>query len=785
MKARGFRARIILMSASAIALAGAEQGQAAEQTPPPETIATNDGAQTPDVVVTAQRRSERLRDVPIAITALTADALNKANITNTTELAKVTPGLTLPLYGAYVLPSIRGISSSGTSQGDSPNVAIYIDGVYQTATASVLGDLPDVQSVQVLKGPQGTLYGQNAAGGALIVDTILPGFDWKGKATLSYGNYDRKLAQGYISGPLTDTLAISLSGSYQRRDGFAHDILRGGHDKGLRSAGLFAKLLWEISPTTSFRLQGFISRRGDTGPYATQLLNGNGTATLYTYLPCAQGGLACIMFPQPGNKRDFAANVVGDTVTRSRGVSLIGKIGVEELGTLNTVAAYNVVNTDNHSDIDGTAVNLGDFTMNLRGHNYIGEANFVSNKFAGFTLTTGVFFLEKHEGYSPYLFNSRFSFAPGTPPSVYPELPAPSPYRGGEGAYFGDSHKTSYAVYGELNYDITDQLTVTLAGRYSRETQRASNTPIIGAYVPGTPRPNLLPDPRGGFHFSKFTPRAVLRYKANDDHVFYLSYSQGFKSGYVNVANIRCGDATNDFSCIDAPVKPEVVEAFEGGYKGRLFHGLDVNISVFHYNYKDIQVFVYNPILGSRFENAATGKITGADIDIHYRPTPSLTLNGGLSYLHTRYGSFPAATVYIPNPCPASTGLPAGSLCGNSQTAQDVSGNRLLRTPTWTANLSANWVHDTAAGEIGFYAGGSYNSGMYFDPGNRIRQDGYILLDGELSLKPAALPAMRVSVWGKNLTNKTYLQSALQSQLADSVSYAEPRTYGVKFEYQF
>lgn len=206
----GIKPHILAISVSALAIAGSSHAIAAEQ---PAAAATTVDETNPDIVVTAQRRSERLRDVPIAVTALTADTLNQANITNTTELAKVTPGLTLPLYVAYVLPSIRGISSSGTAQGDSPNVAIYIDGVYQAATASALGDLPDVQSVQVLKGPQGSLYGQNAAGGAIIVDTVLPGFDWKGKATYSYGNYNKKLAQGYISGPLTDTLAISLAGS--------------------------------------------------------------------------------------------------------------------------------------------------------------------------------------------------------------------------------------------------------------------------------------------------------------------------------------------------------------------------------------------------------------------------------------------------------------------------------------------------------------------------------------------------------------------------------------------
>lgn len=733
-----------------------------------------------EIVVTAQRRTEKLRDVPIAITALTPDALAKANITNTTELAKVTPGLSLPLYGAYVMPSIRGISSSGNAAGDAPNVAIYVDGVYQAANSSILGDLPDIQSVQVLKGPQGSLYGQNAAGGAIIIDTVSPSFTWKGKVTLSYGNHDDKFAQGYVAGPLTDTIAISLSGSYHNHDGYADDILRGGHDKGLRSSGFFGKLLWQPTSDISFKLQGYVSKHGDTGPYAAQPYDGNALANLYSYLD----------FPKTSGKRDFANNVIGDTLTKTHGVSLIGKIGVGDIGTISTVTSYDVVNTNNDADVDGTAVNFGDFNMRIRGHSTIGELDFVSNKFAGFTLTAGAFYLNKLESYDPYHYNGRFNFVGS--PAVYPVLPPAAPFArdphtpdSNPAAYTGSLRKKSYAVYGELSYDITDRLTATIAGRYSWETQAGTNAPLPVDWQLGDPLPAKLPDPRGAFHFSKFTPRAVLRYKLDNNNTFYVSYSQGFKSGYVNIANLRCGDTTKDYSCIDAPVKPEVVEAFEGGYKAHLSRNLDFNLSVFHYNYKDIQVFVYSPIEGSFFQNAATGKITGADLDLTYRPTPELTLTGGASYLHARYGSFPDATVFSPNACPVSTGLPAGSYCGNTQTSANVAGKQLMRTPAWTANGSINWEHETGAGKAGIYVGANYSSGIYFDPNNRIGQKAYTLLDAELSFQPSALKGLRVSVWGKNLTNVTYLASVLESQLVDSVSYAAPRTFGVKLDYQF
>jgi iron complex outermembrane recepter protein len=160
------------------------------------------GAEDGDIVVTAQRREELLHQVPISITALNADALDKAGVNNLQDLERVTPGLQLPLYGGFLRPSIRGISSGLSTLNDSSNVAVYVDGVYQPIQNGAIVDLPDVDTVQVLKGPQGTLYGQNATGGAIIIDTVRPRFETAGEFALSYGNYNEIMGRGLLTAPV-------------------------------------------------------------------------------------------------------------------------------------------------------------------------------------------------------------------------------------------------------------------------------------------------------------------------------------------------------------------------------------------------------------------------------------------------------------------------------------------------------------------------------------------------------------------------------------------------------
>ena len=695
-----------------------------------------------EIIVTAQRRSERLRDVPISIIALSGDTLIKSGVNNTLDIARITPGLQLPLYGGFLQPSIRGISSAGAGLGDSSNVAVYVDGVYQPSESGQLMDLPDIQQIEVLKGPQGTLYGQNAAGGAIIVRSVTPAFTPAGRFSASYGNYDDKALRGYVTGPITDTVAASVAGLYEDRGGFRRDILRGGRGSGLRSELARGRLLWKPSDTISFTLGGYYTHRSDGDVYAGKPV-GPGTPLGY-----ALASLIGLTVPQADSAGETATNVVPKAVFTTYGFNLLGEFKTG-IGTISTVTAYGNVKVRNIVDVDYTATNVGDEDLRINQHDFIQEVNFTSERFGRATLAAGLFYLVNREDYVPQIFNGYFA-AVGDPVTVYPTTATPLFVI----PEYATNKKRSYAAYAELTYDLTDALTVSIAGRYSYEQQRTYN-----GYAPG----QVTADPRNPFTFRKFTPSATARYKLDDRSNLYASYSQGFKSGFANV-----GDFVNP------PVEPEVVYAYEMGYKGRPLDWLTLNLAAFHYDYKSLQVYVYVPPSGI-YENAASARINGVDFDATLTLARDLTVTAGASVLDAKYKHYPAAGVYTPN----AFGF------GNDFVQVDASGHRLPRAPKFTANLAANYGIDTASGRFGLYVSGAYSAGMTYDAIGTIRQGRNTTINGELSFAPSALKGLRLVAWTKNLTNRHILSSVLESQFVYGGAYAEPRTFGARAEFQF
>ena len=431
-----------------------------------------------EVIVTAQRRAERLQDVPISITAVSAATLARSGVSNVMELGKLVPGLNIPMYGGFVQPSIRGIASNVAGAGDSANTAIYLDGVYQAVEFALSFDLPDTQSVQVLKGPQGTLYGQNAAGGAIIIDTITPSSTFKGKASISYGNYNDVAAKGYVTGPLTDTLDFMVSGAYEQHDGWNKNLLTGGHDKGLLSDTFRAKLLWRPNNAVSLTASAFYSRRDDSNINTGPALNGDTITatvekTLFPNLPQATYG------------HTYSTNVPGYSDVRTYGLSLLGKVQVGNLGTLNTVSAYENVSYHYGYDNDKSPVDYLDYRASFPDSYFVQEVNFVSNKFLDrFQVTGGLFFMDRTAQYSPndaYIYNFGNPYAPA-PGQGWTAYPAVGTALGSVGATYTKIQKYSYAGYLEGNIDLTDQLVLTLAGRYSYETDHVFNTPLALSY---------------------------------------------------------------------------------------------------------------------------------------------------------------------------------------------------------------------------------------------------------------------------------------------------------------
>jgi len=737
-----FRTRMLVASALAGSLLlGSNVAMAAE-----ETAADAQG----DIIVTAQRRNENLINVPMSISALSSEALKQAGVTNTADLGRVVPGVAMTFYGSFLQPSVRGITSAGANLGENSNVAMYIDGVYQPQQIATMIDLPDVQQIEVLKGPQGALYGQNATGGAILVSSMAPSFKLTGKFSASYGNHNDVQLRGYISGPLSDTVAVSLSGAVQDRDGLRTHVVTLQRDRGLNSKVVRGKVLFQPSDAVKITATGYYAKRVDSSMYAGFAINGNSVgyaADMTSLLGPAFGPF----FPIPNSPKvtdpsQFSASPDVFTQIRSSGGSLRAEFDVG-LGKITSNSGYFTNEINYRADVDGTAVQIGEALASpLTGKYFVHDTNFVSKDFGPISVLAGVFYLKGDETFVQNIFDLE---SPNLPPAARISL-------GGTNQY-AKLEKEIIAGYGELTLKPVEKFTLTAGGRYTSEKQKAFSN-----LLNGVPQATVKAYPGNPASFSKFTPRVTLRYEVTPEINVFGSWAKGFKSGVVNITDYTI-----------APVLPENITSFEAGIKGKIGGVFHFNLAAFHYDYKDLQAVVFVPGKAYITQNAAAAKVDGADFDMSWNVTPEFTLSGGAAVLNARYTSFPGAQVLVPN----------GT--GNNQVTLDISGRRLPRAPKFSGNIAANYLVETNYGKWGAYASLYHTSTFGMEPTNRLQQKGYTTVDGEISFSPSALDGLRLVVWGKNLGNKAYLASVLASTLGDVGSYATPRTFGFRAEFGF
>jgi iron complex outermembrane receptor protein len=687
------------------------------------------GATVGELVVTAQHREERLRDVPLSITAATGATLEKAGVTNSADLQKVTPGFMIYMYGGAPQPVIRGISSGGAGAGDSRTGAGYVDGVYQSTEASQLFDLPDIERVEILKGPQGTLFGRNAAGGAVKVITKSPSFTPTGALSASYGSFNDVLVKGFVSGPIvSDTLAGSLAAFYEKNDGWIHDVVANKRTGGLDSYIFRAKLLFKPTDDLKFTLTGYNLRRKNAASFAGNALNGN--TAVRTLSPTT------LIVTNP---RDSAVNTPVGNGVRGYGVDLNAEYDTA-LGQLTSVTAYQDGHFYIRADADYTTAGIAFYDQNEPFKAFSEEVNFASRKFGRVSFTLGAFYNKSKEIYAPLAIKAKPELAPLI--SVY-----------------ADARTEATAVFGEGYVDVTDHLQLIAGVRYSSEKKTT-----YAAF--NNPNPPLF----GKKTFKATTPRVSVKYAFNDYSNVYFTYSKGFKSGVFNPTGSP------------APLEPEHVTAYEVGFKGRVTPQIELTAALFDYDYKNLQIqVVQSGFTGNGTQNAALAKIKGFEGDAVWTPAQDFTLRAGVSILDAKYGSFPAAVVNVP------ILLASGAICncGNRETTLDISGNRIVRTPKWTANLTGEYSHEFPIGTVSASATVFTSGKWWSDITNRFGQPAYTTLDGQIGWSPVNNPRWKLSVWGKNLTNKTYFYSFFGTTTADGVSYAAPRSGGVRIDYAF
>lgn len=700
-------------------------GIAAAQTASDESAATaiqddESAVDSGDIVVTAQRRSQRLVDVPVSVTALTSEALASAGITAIDTATKLAPGVVINRNGAYLQPTIRGIGTNSTGPGADPNVAIYIDGVYQSSQTGNIFDLPNVDQIEILKGPQGTLFGRNATGGAILISTLKPSFETKVKANISYGRFNEVRSSAYLSSGITDTLAADLAVYYRHSDGWIRDMRTGVKVNDQYSFDIRSKLLW--TPTDNLTVTLGLAHNETSDPTGLAFASAEGNSA---GRPLPNSG------PIADERGELSHNLLPEIRFKADSVTLNAALDLD-FATLSSITAYRRENAFIASDLDSSyaAPNYSQATYHQKFRNTSQEFNLTSTPGGAFNWVLGAFYMHERAALPDFYMNN----ATGSIPFLRSQITT-----------------DAYAGYFDGTYDLGD-FSIIGGIRYSTEKKSFEFGNPGGAYTGGADK-----------RFSSWTPRAGLRYKLSNRSNVYATFSRGFKSGTFNTS-----------SRSTAAVNPEKVDAYEVGFKSSS-SVLTFNSAAYYYKYDDIQVtaFDYNGGI-SRLINAAKAEIYGFDMDGTVHIGSRLDIRAAFAYTHSEYTSFPGANSFTP--------IAPGNV-GNVGTIIDASGAPLLRAPKYTASGSVTYRLPVGDGEVAFSATPYWSSRINYSVDERISQAAYFTLDGNIAWKPNE--NLKISVFAQNLTDKKYASFRTSSALRDGILYAQPRTYGVAFGYNF
>jgi iron complex outermembrane recepter protein len=721
-----------------IAIAGTlSQGAQAQTTaaPPAEASAVPD---TGDIIVTAQRRSEKLSQVPISITAFTGESLAKTGVNDTRTLTQITPGLNFQSVGSSAQPLIRGIGSTGSSVGDSSNVAIYVDGVYQPFQAGNYLRFADLERIEVLKGPQGSLFGRNAAGGAISITTLDPSFDaLSGRLGLSYARFNEVQATAYVTGPLSENVAFNFSGDYDESEGFRNDINLNKKLGYLRYYSARGKLLFKPGDTTTIVLSGNYTRTNDLTTFGNQPLNGN--TSVRALVPT-------ILIPTVPNTSALGIVPFNRVETYGGSLKITSDLG---FATLTSLSAFSKALQHVFTDSDLTPASFSESRLTVGDNMVSQDLTLSSNGVHPLSWIVGGTYYRERGLYTIRSFGGLR--VPGTPPVV-------------AGTDVSQIAIDAFALFGELTYKLTDRLTVTGGLRFSNDKPGFTGAPLVVA----TGLLGAIVSPKASF--SSVTPRLSLRYAVTPDINAYASYNRGFKSGVFNASALQA-----------VPVRPETVDAFEIGIKGAPTQSFSFDTAAYLYNYKQLQFAAFGATSTQVIlRNAAAARIYGFEANATVRPVEGLSLRAGMAYTHGEYTDFNNAQGY--RPTTNISGVPVG---GNTSFNFNASGQRLIRTPRVQVNGTVSYKMALASGGVvDLNTTASYTDRINYDLAGNFQQKPFTVVNANVSYTTSD-DHWRLGLFGTNIFDEKYIAGVLVSGLATAVTFAKPATYGARIEYLF
>lgn len=740
------------------------------------------GSLLEEVVVTAQKRRENIQDVPVAVSALVGESLAENNVRTLQDLAASVPGFTVAAnvnYGSAPM-SIRGVGGAnggGNVFADEP-VATYVDDAFVGRLRMSTADLVDVGSVEVLRGPQGTLYGRNSTAGAVLLRSAAPSDRTEAYLNSSYASYDEKKLAGAVSGALNEdaTLLARAAFGWSDRDGWAKNSL-GGHIGGgdsftgrlylraLPTEGLQVDLIGEYIKSHTEAATIAIA---DVSAFRDAVSNPTGSNTVYPYT--LRPGLDALV----DNNR-FAQNVptYSDVIGRNATLKLEWDL---DAVVLNSISNYREWDLKGVQDSDGTAIdpptpvfvtgnvpNIGDNDGHLIDSQWSQELRLSSGADSALDWILGAFLYHEDNRIDPIRIRNWLA----------------GPGGAGTLVTFNARQKTdSWALFADASYDLTPDLTLKLGARYSHEEKDFTNNQTVvtlnqfdppgptffaaGATLAAPPRFTTTES------WNNFSPRAVLQYKFTDDVMAYGSYSKGFKSGGFNAFGLN------------AAFKPETIEAFEGGLKSTLLDGAArLNLAAFRYDYRNLQVRTPVPTGGVGIETADAATSQGLEVETTWYPTDGLRLDANLAYLDASFDKGSVSAVQV-----------SSFVFGTNPPVvkEDISGNRLTRAPKWQLSLSAKHDWDMAIGALSAQVGYRYQSSVFFLETQQdkptYRGDSWSNFDARVALKPAD-SNWEVAAFVQNITDERHFSQVTAFFGLPNGALNEPRKIGVQVNWKY
>ena len=710
-----------------------------------------------EIVVTVMKRTATVQTTPAAISAITGELMDRIGIDDNDDLQYRIPSLSFGAFKVANQITIRGIGNENLTIGGDTGVAFHEDGVYISRIGLANSDFFDVERIEVLRGPQGTLYGRNATGGVINVISKKPVMnEMSGWGDMTYGNYNRIRVRGALNIPIIDDkLAMRASFSSNNRDGYVENLSAGltGNTSDIDdddSTAARLHILWTPTDDLEVLVTGGLVRMRGTGRVRKVLtpLGGDpadkqaGTFLDTNFDPQ----------PDPLDPRQVhhdmreVQSIDGDAISASITWDA-GPVIIKSITAYNKNRNYQFIDLDN-SDIHFFTAERDDYAKQ-----FTQELTVSSNNESALSWIAGVYYMhERVQNTVPIDFAglAQFLFDLGAITE-----------NNGVFDLIGDHKLDSYAGFLDATYEITDRLSFTGGIRYTKDKKSITETNFLPPPFTGLPS-GIVPDPRNGTsHFSNdaWTPRAVVEYQT-DNFLVYASATRGFKTGGFNSSSF------NQYG-------PEKLWAYEAGVKANFMDNrLQLNVAAFYYDYKDLQVFSR---AGNLFviENAATSTVKGVEIELNAEPIEGLRINSAISILDPTFKTFNSID-------PVRPGL--GVL--------NLKGNLLPRVAKFSASVGVEYAIQTGNGgqiipRIDFF----YSSKVFYNPFNiePAVQPSWSKTDLKITyLSPDE--AWQIDLFIKNIENKDVLANAIATLGVDTTYegfYSAPRTYGMTIKARF